>query len=217
MHYFPFHIGDYKSHTHHLNMIEDLAYRRLLDHYYLHEVPIKQREIARQIGMRDNEQEVLSVLDEFFVSTDEGFINPKADKIIANYHEMVAAGKRGAAKRWLTPPDSHPNAHPNALPNATPIATINHKPKPSNTATSVAPPEGVSEEVWQEFIKHRKAKKAAVTSLVIQGIAKEATQAGWSLEDALKEVVVRNWQSFKADWVKDKNAATSQSNLPNYR
>lgn len=203
MHYFPFHIGDYKSHTHHLNMIEDLAYRRLLDHYYLHEVPIKQREIARQIGMRDNEQEVLSVLDEFFVSTDEGFINPKADKIIANYHEMVAAGKRGAAKRWLNQPDSHPNAHPITLPNATPIATINHKPKPSNTATGLAPPDGVSNEVWQEFIKHRKAKKAAVTSLVIQGIAKEATQAGWSLEDALKEVVVRNWQSFKADWVKD--------------
>jgi len=184
-------------------MIEDLAYRRLLDHYYLHEVPIKQRDIARQIGMRDNEQEVLSVLDEFFVSTNDGFINPRADKVIAAYHEMVAAGKRGAAKRWLNPPDSHPNAHPIATPIPTPIATINHKPKPSNTATSVAPPNGVSPEVWQEFIKHRKAKKATITPLVMQGIAKEATQAGWSLEDALKEVVVRNWQSFKADWVKD--------------
>jgi len=81
-------------------------------------------------------------------------------------------------------------------------------PTPSSSSSSSSSninttPEGVSEEVWQEFIKHRKAKKAAVTSLVIQGIAKEATQAGWSLEDALKEVVVRNWQSFKADWVKD--------------
>jgi uncharacterized protein YdaU (DUF1376 family) len=206
MHYFPFHIGDYKSHTHHLNMIEDLAYRRLLDHYYLHEVPIKQRDIARQIGMRDNEQEVLSVLDEFFVSTNEGFINPRADKIIASYHEMVAAGKRGAAKRWLTPPDAHPNPHPINHPNATPIATINHKPKPINTATSVAPPEGVSQEVWHEFVKHRKTKKAAVTPLVIKGIAEQAKKAGWSLENALKETVVRNWQSFNADWVMDKNA-----------
>ena len=205
MHYFPFHIGDYKSHTHHLNMIEDLAYRRLLDHYYLHEVPIKQREIARQIGMRDNEQEVLSILNEFFVSTDIGFINPKADKIIANYHEMIAAGKRGAAKRWQSPP----NSHPIALPNAIPIATINHKPKPINTATSVAPPDGVSQEVWQEFTKHRKAKKASVTPLVIKGIAEQAKKAGWSLEDALKETVIRNWQSFNADWVTDKNAPKS--------
>ena len=208
MHYFPFHIGDYKSHTHHLNMIEDLAYRRLLDHYYLHEVPIKQRDIARQIGMRDNEQEVLSVLDEFFVSTEEGFINPRADKIIASYHEMVAAGKRGAAKRWLTPPDALPNAPPITLPNAIPIATIHHKTKPSNTSTSVAPPDGVSSEVGQEFVNHRKAQKAVVTPLVMQGIAKEAEKAGWSLNDALQETIVRGWKSFKADWVK--NESTGQ-------
>ena len=211
MHYFPFHIGDYKSHTHHLNMIEDLAYRRLLDHYYLHEVPIKQRDIARQIGMRDNEQEVLSVLDEFFVSTEEGFINPRADKIIASYHEMVAAGKRGAAKRWLTPPDALPNAPPITLPNAIPMATINHKPKPSNTATSVAPPDGVSSEVWQEFVKHRKSKKATVTPLVIKGIAEQARKAGWSLEDALKETIIRNWQSFNADWVAGKDSKSTYS------
>jgi len=66
MHSFQFHIGDYKSHTHHLSLIEDLAFRRLLDHYYLHEVPIKQRDIARLIGMRDHEQEVLTVLDVVF-------------------------------------------------------------------------------------------------------------------------------------------------------
>lgn len=68
-------------------------------------------------------------------------------------------------------------------------------------ATSVAPPVGVSQSVWDEFIVHRKAKKAKVTDLVIEGIAKEATKAGWSLEDALKETIVRNWQSFKAEWV----------------
>ncbi|NDH69342.1 MAG: DUF1376 domain-containing protein, partial [Gammaproteobacteria bacterium] len=33
MHYYQFHIGDYKSHTHHLSLLEDLAYRRLLDFY----------------------------------------------------------------------------------------------------------------------------------------------------------------------------------------
>ena len=69
MHFYQFHIGDYISHTRHLSLMEDLAFRRLLDFYYLHEVPIKQRDIARQIGMREFEQEVLTVLNEFFVST----------------------------------------------------------------------------------------------------------------------------------------------------
>lgn len=80
-------------------------------------------------------------------------------------------------------------------------------------AIIVATPIGVSDSVWQEFIAHRKSKKARVTQLVIDGIQKEASIAGWSLEDALKEIIVRNWQSFKADWVKDENLSkTGQMN-----
>lgn len=65
-------------------------------------------------------------------------------------------------------------------------------------------PSGVSQQVWDSFVKQRKTKKAQVTDLVIDGIQKEADKAGWTLEMALNEVVVRNWQSFKAEWVKDK-------------
>jgi uncharacterized protein YdaU (DUF1376 family) len=103
MHYYQFHIGDYASHTRHLSLIEDIAYRRLLDFYYLHEQPIKQRDIARQIGMRDQEQDVLTVLNEFFVSTDDGFVSPRADKEIQHYHSKVEqaskAGKASAERR----------------------------------------------------------------------------------------------------------------------
>jgi len=128
MHYYQFHIGDYKSHTHHLSLLEDLAYRRLLDFYFLHEQPIKHRDIARQIGMRDHEEDVMTVLNEFFLSTPEGFVNPRADKEIKQYKEFAEAGKRGAAKRWSKPP------HGEAIspPNATPIATNNHKPITNN-------------------------------------------------------------------------------------
>jgi len=132
MHFYQFHIGDYKSHTHHLNLLEDLAFRRLLDYYYLHEIPIKQRDIARQIGMRDNEQEVLSVLNEFFVSTEMGFINPRADAEIVKYRKFSDDGKKGAAKRWHK--DS--NGEANSPPNATPIATNNQ------LKTYICPPDG---------------------------------------------------------------------------
>jgi uncharacterized protein YdaU (DUF1376 family) len=128
MHYYQFHIGDYKSHTHHLSLLEDLAYRRLLDFYFLHEQPIKHRDIARQIGMREHEEDVMTVLNEFFISTADGFVSPRADKEIKQYKEFSEAGKRGAAKRWSTPP------YEGAIspPNATPIATINHKPITNN-------------------------------------------------------------------------------------
>jgi uncharacterized protein YdaU (DUF1376 family) len=138
MHFYQFHIGDYKSHTHHLSLTEDLAFRRLLDHYYLHEVPIKQRDIARQIGMRDNEQEVLTVLDEFFVSTEAGYINPRADEEISKYRKFSEDGKKGAAMRWQKPP----NGEANGPPNATPMATKNHKPLTNNQDTYICPPDG---------------------------------------------------------------------------
>jgi len=71
-------------------------------------------------------------------------------------------------------------------------------------ATGVAPPEGVSDSVWQEFKSLRKAKKAPITQRAIDAISSEAKKAGWTLEKALEECVVRGWQAFKADWVATK-------------
>ena len=141
MHYYNFHIGDYKSHTSHLSVIEDIAYRRLLDFYYLHEKPIKQHDIARQIGMREHEQDVLTILDEFFLSSPQGFVHSRADKEIARFKEFAEAGKRGAAKRWGA------NGEANSPPNPTPIATNNHKPITNNHKPdiSISPPSGEPE------------------------------------------------------------------------
>lgn len=200
MHYYQFHIGDYASHTRHLSLMEDIAYRRLLDFYYLHEQPIKQRDIARQIGMRDQEQDVLTVLNEFFVSTDAGFVSPRADKEIEHYHSKVEqaskAGKASAERRSNTrSTDVQP--------------TNNHKPitnnqEPKKKATVVAAPEGVSSEIWDAFVQHRKTKKAPITPMVMSFLEEQAKLAGWTLENALKETCVRGWQSFKAEWVAKK-------------
>ena len=74
-------------------------------------------------------------------------------------------------------------------------------------ATSVAPPIGVSNSVWQEFKTLRKAKRAPITQRAIDAISSEAQKIGWSLEKALEECVVRGWQAFKADWVVKPNPA----------
>lgn len=199
MHYYQFNIGDYASHTRHLDLLEDLAYRRILDLYYLHERPLNGDAtlVAKQIGMRDEAALVRDVLNEFFEKTDEGYVNARADKEIAHYQSKIEqasrAGKASAERRL--------NARSTDVQLNNKQETINIKQETKKKATVVATPVGVSQSVWDEFIAHRKAKKAKVTELVIEGIAKEAVKAGWSLEDALKETIVRNWQSFKADWV----------------
>ena len=105
MHYYQFNIGDYVSHTRHLSPIEDIAYRRLLDAYYLSERPLNSgiTIVARQIGMREFEQEVQLVLEEFFLLSDDGWTNQRADKEIAHFHSKIEqasrAGKASAERR----------------------------------------------------------------------------------------------------------------------
>jgi len=105
LHYYQFNIGDYVSHTRHLSPIEDIAYRRLLDAYYLSERPLNSgiTIVARQIGMREFEQEVQLVLEEFFLLSDDGWTNQRADKEIAHFHSKIEqasrAGKASAERR----------------------------------------------------------------------------------------------------------------------
>lgn len=211
MHYYQFNIGDYQSHTAHLSDIEDLAYRRLLDLSYLHEKPLPDDidQIARLIRMRSHSDCIAVVLREYFVRTDEGWVNERVLREIELVNAKSQKARDSALARWQAKA-MRTHSEGNATQDTIPITQdTEHKKK----ATVVATPEGVSQSVWDDFIKHRKAKKAQVTQTVIDGIAKEAQKAGWSLDDALRETIVRNWASFKADWVADKNLSqTGQMN-----
>lgn len=92
--WYKFHIGDYISHTMHLDDAEDLAYRRLLDWYYMSEkpLPLDVALVSRRIRLDDDV--VAPVLNEFFEKTPNGYINPRADKEIASYNVRVELNKR---------------------------------------------------------------------------------------------------------------------------
>lgn len=100
MHYFQFNIGDYASHTRHLSLHEDLAYRRLLDAYYLREKPFPKEveAVARLISMSDCITDVERVLNEFFQHSKVGWVNKRADEEISRFHKKLAtASKAGKA------------------------------------------------------------------------------------------------------------------------
>jgi uncharacterized protein YdaU (DUF1376 family) len=220
LHYYTFNIGDYASHTKGLNLLEDLAYRRLLDEYYLAERPLNgcSTTVARMIGMRGHEAEVDYVLRSFFTQDEEGcWTNHRADREIQHFKlksEKASQAGKASAERRLNgrSTDVEQTLNERQLTNNQEPITNNHKPV-KEKATVVATPHGVSDSVWQDFVKHRKAKKAQVTQTVIDGIQREADKAGWPLDAALRECITRNWQSFKADWVADKNLSqTGQMN-----
>ncbi len=127
MRFYSFHIGDYASHTRHLTLMEDLAYRRLLDLYYMNERPLNVRsaDVARAINMREHEAEVATVLGEFFELVDgTGWVNRRADEEIvrckSKQEQASRAGRLSAQRRFnarstdVQPPITHdplPNTH----------------------------------------------------------------------------------------------------------
>ena len=203
MHYYQFNIGDYASHTRYLTPLQDLAYRRLLDLYYLQEKPISQENPASYIGLNDCSTDVQRVLNDYFILTEKGWINKRADEQIAEYRNKQKsasmAGKKSAEVRKASKDAGLERPLNERATTVQP--TNNHKPltikqKPVKRVT----PEGVLQNVWDDFLQLRKGKRSAVTDTVMRGIEKEALKAGLSLNDALEHCCISGWQSFNAEW-----------------
>jgi uncharacterized protein YdaU (DUF1376 family) len=200
MHYYQFNIGDYDSHTKHLDLFEDLAYRRLLDLYYLHERPLNASlaSVARQINMREYEEKIKIVLEEFFELTPDGWINARADREINHFRSKIEqasrAGKASAERRFnARSTDVQPNN------NQEPI-TNNQK---KTVATKVARPELVSSQVWEDWLSIRRAKKLPLTDTAWTQILIEIEKSGHTVDVVIKECCLRGWAAFKVAWLKE--------------
>lgn len=102
MHYYQFNLGDYARDTQHLTEMEDLAYRRMLDLYYLKEKPLPRDvdKIARLIRMRSHTESIANVLQDFFTCEKDGYHNSGADKVLSRVQAKSAKAKEAALKRW---------------------------------------------------------------------------------------------------------------------
>ena len=198
MNFYPFHIGDYISHTSHLTDEEDLTYRRMIDLYYMTEVafPNDAAWVARRV--KSNPAIVLTLLNEFFeLEKDDLWHSSRADKEIAKYQYLQESGKKGAEKRWGNRDVKDTNSLPISPPIATPIAT---KTKNQDHITT---PDGVSDSIFKDYLEVRKTKKAKWTETALKGLQREANKANISLEKAMQICCERNWVGIQASWLKD--------------
>lgn len=102
MHYYTFYAKDYASKASFLEPMEDLAYRRMLDLYYLTEKPLPESvdEISLLIRMRSHSDCIATVLRYFFELTASGYINKKVETILDDYHQKSVKAKASADARW---------------------------------------------------------------------------------------------------------------------
>jgi uncharacterized protein YdaU (DUF1376 family) len=102
MHYYSFNPKDYMSKTAFLEPMEDLAYRRMLDHCYLTELPLPKDvgEIAMLIRMRSHTESIKIVLHYFFKLTSKGYVCDRVTRELAAYHSKSEKAKASADARW---------------------------------------------------------------------------------------------------------------------
>ena len=73
----------------------------------------------------------------------------------------------------------------------------------SKTSFSIPRPGDVPEQLWADFVTHRKAKKAPITETVIKRTRSEAAKCSMTLSQAIEMMVARGWQGFEARYVLD--------------
>lgn len=97
MNYYEHHIGDYLKNTAHLSMLEDGAYRRLIDSYCTRESPLPaDRKAVHRLARAQSKPEkdaVDAVLDEFFTLEGDGWHQSRCDKEIAKFTAKMPAAE----------------------------------------------------------------------------------------------------------------------------
>jgi uncharacterized protein YdaU (DUF1376 family) len=186
--WYKFHIGDYLTHTVHLSDAEDLAYRRLLDLYYMSEkeIPLDTESVARKIRLDLDITE--SVLGEFFEKTETGYFNYRCDAEIARYNKQVE-NNRQLGKRGGRPKKTESKPKPNPKRTLTETETE----KEINTISSVSPTLSRFDEFWATWPASKRK------------VAKSACEAKWKRQalDPLADKIIASVARLKASeqWV----------------
>lgn len=104
MNYYEHHLGDFMRDTAHLTMVEECAYRRLLDAYYIREraLPADHRDcckLARAVSKQERDA-VAYVLREFFELREDGHHQSRADREIERFRAKSDKARASIQTRW---------------------------------------------------------------------------------------------------------------------
>lgn len=212
MHYYQHHIGDFIKDTAFLTNEEVGIYMKLLWLYYDSEKPLPNnlKVLSLKVNARDKEFIVHDILANFFEFIDDEWHHSRCDKEIAEYSEFCAKQKAnglkgGRPKATQEKPKENPSVS-QTEPKKT--LTTNHKPLTTN---HIDTPEGVSVDLWNDFLKHRKRLKADVTPRVVAMLIKEAEKAKMPLSEVLELILFKGWRSFEASWANSKDSVSKQA------
>lgn len=72
----------------------------------------------------------------------------------------------------------------------------------------VSKPDDVMAELWDAWMAVRKRKGAPLSEVAWAGVLRETAKAGWHINEVVRKMAERNWQSVEAAWLAKEQSAT---------
>ena len=95
-------------------------------------------------------------------------------------------------------------------------SSLSSSPKNKDSATSVACPSSVNQQVWDDWMIVRKGKNAkTLTQTGWNQFVKQVEKSGWSLEQAISHCCLKQWVGFDAEWIVTKQTFTNKFDVVN--
>jgi uncharacterized protein YdaU (DUF1376 family) len=208
MDWFPWYPERYKNKTLHLTAEQDGIYRRLIDHYMETRLPLPDNDFAlARIAGVDNAcfKQASSILRAFFKQSETGILNHiTCDELLDEQDQLAKfrteRARKGAEARHKKTNEINKNSASSKQEALLKPATITVNNNNNKISKDIDAPLGIAENVWQDFIIHRKAKKAPLTKTVVDILLREAAKASITPAEALEYTLMRGWQNFNATW-----------------
>lgn len=214
----PFYVTDYLGDTMHLTTVQHGAYLLMLLACWKAGGALvdddAQLSAITRLSAADWKKNA-PVLRQFFAQADDRLEHRRVITELGRAKEL-SEKRKAIGKKGGRPPkaleeqnqldkQTETNRFPEAKQNETPSPSPSqiHEEKTKKHSASLAP-FGVSDSVWEDFLKIRRAKKSPMNNTALAGIQREADKAGVSLEQALMTCCERGWAGFKADWMHDR-------------
>ena len=227
MNFYKRFIGDIQAKTGALSLAEFGAYDRLLDHYYATELPLPVdiRECYRIARAMDKAERaaVDVVIGKFFILTPSGYVQMKAEEVIAEALPKIEAARTNGAKggrprKTQEEPTGLPDQKPTGL-----ILETQHEPNTKASQSQIYT-SSLRSEVSADKPRSPRRRKESGTLQVYLDVCKAAGQKPIPAEHPIRqyaldagitdEMLQVGWLMFKDDFTTGNSKDKTQKDWP---
>jgi uncharacterized protein YdaU (DUF1376 family) len=205
---FPLWTDAYLGDTRHLSTLEHGAYMLLLITAWRSKdglLPDDDKLLSRYAGLTiDKWRKIRPILEPFFCIENGVWAQGRLlDERKADFDFRKSQSKKAKARHLKNKETTHAAASCGHMPPPTPTPTpiTNKLVIKKVTKKVLKKPPDITDQIWNDFLTLRKAKKAPVTETVLKKINIEAMKLGWTTTQAMEHMIARGHQGFQAQWI----------------